>query len=199
MSEPLFWYRPVGEDGGYEGPINSKDFATIPAGKRLEWEPLFPASNSIFEAYSLGFRHGCDESRADMIVTTKMVDTAGKAYDDFCRANNLQGSVFYDEGMMSAIVAAFTADGRASPPAVINIWHAMALSAPRQASPPAENVMAAEIPPHVRDFIGKVQGVCMGVAMSGEDHPNPEEVLMDLVTEAQEILFPQLAKLEDQP
>jgi hypothetical protein len=46
------------------------------------------------------------------------------------------------------------------------------------------------IPPHVRDFLGKVQGVCLGVAISGSDHPNPDEVLMEIFTEAQDILFP---------
>jgi hypothetical protein len=60
--------------------------------------------------------------------------------------------------------------------------------------PPQTNV----IPPHVRDFIGKVQGVCMGVAMSGDDHPNPDGALMELVEEAQELLFP-TATTEGQP
>jgi len=46
------------------------------------------------------------------------------------------------------------------------------------------------IPAHVRNFLGKVQGVCMGVAMSGSNHPNPDEALMELFTEAQTILFP---------
>lgn len=46
------------------------------------------------------------------------------------------------------------------------------------------------IPSHVRNFIGKVQGVCLGVAMSGRDHPNPDGALMELVEEAQTILFP---------
>lgn len=46
------------------------------------------------------------------------------------------------------------------------------------------------IPTQVRNFLGKVQGVCMGVAMSGRDHPNPDEVLIELFNEAQAILFP---------
>lgn len=51
---------------------------------------------------------------------------------------------------------------------------------------PQQNV----IPPQVRNFLGKVQGVCMGVAMSGDDHPDPDGALMELVQEAQELLFP---------
>lgn len=45
---PLFWYRPVGEDGGYEGPLHafSLEFAAIPAEKRGEWQPLYPAPAS---------------------------------------------------------------------------------------------------------------------------------------------------------
>lgn len=46
------------------------------------------------------------------------------------------------------------------------------------------------IPPSIRDFLGKMQGVCMGVAMSGRDHPNPDGALMELFNEAQAILFP---------
>lgn len=42
----------------------------------------------------------------------------------------------------------------------------------------------------MRDFLGKVQGVCMGVAMSGRTHPNPDGALMELFNEAQAILFP---------
>jgi hypothetical protein len=47
------------------------------------------------------------------------------------------------------------------------------------------------IPKHVRDFLGKMQGVCMGVALSGSAHPNPDRVLLELFHEAQAILFPQ--------
>lgn len=46
------------------------------------------------------------------------------------------------------------------------------------------------LPPAIRDFLGKMQGVCMGVAMSGRDHPNPDGALMGLFNEAQAILFP---------
>jgi len=46
------------------------------------------------------------------------------------------------------------------------------------------------LPPSIRDFLGKVQGVCMGVAMSGRDHPNTDGALMELFNEAQTILFP---------
>lgn len=42
----------------------------------------------------------------------------------------------------------------------------------------------------IRDFLGKVQGVCMGIAMSGRNHPNPDGALMELFNEAQAILFP---------
>ncbi len=43
--EPLFWYRPVGEDGGYEGPHH----AASELGKMFrsqwpdQWKPLYPA------------------------------------------------------------------------------------------------------------------------------------------------------------
>lgn len=42
--EPLFWYRPFGEDGGYEGPLHafSTEFAAIPPEKRGQWKPLYP-------------------------------------------------------------------------------------------------------------------------------------------------------------
>jgi len=43
----------------------------------------------------------------------------------------------------------------------------------------------------MREFIGKAQGVALGVAMSGAEHPNPDEVLMDIFTEGQAILFPE--------
>lgn len=49
------------------------------------------------------------------------------------------------------------------------------------------------LPTTVRDFLGKVQGVCLGVAMSGRDHPNPDGALMELFNEAQAILFPRAA------
>lgn len=55
-----------------------------------------------------------------------------------------------------------------------------------------------EIPPHVRDFLGKVQGVCMAVAISGDDHPNPDGALLEIFNEAQAILFP-AASMEGQP
>ncbi|MBZ9873124.1 hypothetical protein LB542_19945 [Mesorhizobium sp. BR1-1-9] len=35
------------------------------------------------------------------------------------------------------------------------------------------------------DFLGKVQGVVLGVAMSGSSHPNPDGALMDLFHDAQ--------------
>ncbi|MFD1330232.1 hypothetical protein [Mycoplana ramosa] len=57
----------------------------------------------------------------------------------------------------------------------------------------AAEVNAAEadaVPIHIRDFLGRVQGICMGIAMSGRDHPNPDGALMELYSEAQEILFP---------
>lgn len=54
------------------------------------------------------------------------------------------------------------------------------------------------IPLHVRNFLGKVQGVCMGVAMSGSDHPNPDGALLELSNEAQEILFPAATATEGQ-
>lgn len=41
----------------------------------------------------------------------------------------------------------------------------------------------------LRNFIGKVQGVCLGVAMS-DSHPNPSGALSALFNEAQDILFP---------
>lgn len=53
----------------------------------------------------------------------------------------------------------------------------------------APAAVSSGIPQEIRNFLGKVQGVCMGVAMSGRDHPNPDGVLMELVTEAQELLF----------
>ncbi|WP_457586179.1 hypothetical protein [Ensifer canadensis] len=59
-------------------------------------------------------------------------------------------------------------------------------------STPAD-IETVSVPGHVRDFLGKVQGVCMGVAMSGRDHPNPDGVLVELFNEAQEILFPAAA------
>lgn len=49
---------------------------------------------------------------------------------------------------------------------------------------------AADEIERMRNFLGKVQGVCMGVAMSGRDHPNPDGALMGLFNEAQAILFP---------
>lgn len=74
-------------------------------------------------------------------------------------------------------------------------------------SEPVEHMLAAEalcnaaameptIPNRVRDFLGKVQGVCMGIAMSGKDHPNPDGALLDLFNEAQDILFPSEQKEE---
>ena len=57
-----------------------------------------------------------------------------------------------------------------------------------RASRPEEG--PAAIPKHVRDFLGKVQGVCMGVAMSGSNHPDPDAALMDIFKEAQSILYP---------
>lgn len=41
QAEPVFWYRPVGEDGGYEGPIHN---ASIERVRRLSgaWHPLYP-------------------------------------------------------------------------------------------------------------------------------------------------------------
>lgn len=58
----------------------------------------------------------------------------------------------------------------------------------------AETFGAASIPPHVRNFLGKVQGVCLGVAMSGDDHPSPDEALMEIYREAQAILFPETSE-----
>jgi hypothetical protein len=58
----------------------------------------------------------------------------------------------------------------------------------------AETFGVSTIPPHVRNFLGKVQGVCLGVAMSGDDHPNPDEALMEIYREAQAILFPETSK-----
>lgn len=52
------------------------------------------------------------------------------------------------------------------------------------------NEMYQQIPSNVREFLGKMQGVCMGIAMSGKDHPNPDTALMELFQEAQELLFP---------
>lgn len=43
----------------------------------------------------------------------------------------------------------------------------------------------------LQSFIGKVQGVCLGVAMS-DCHPDPDGALMDIFHEAQEILFPKV-------
>lgn len=45
-SNPIFWYRPVGEDGGYEGPFhaNSEQFKSIPADKLDQWVPLSPTT-----------------------------------------------------------------------------------------------------------------------------------------------------------
>jgi hypothetical protein len=39
----------------------------------------------------------------------------------------------------------------------------------------------------LESFLGQVQGVSLGVAMSGKDHPNPDGVLMDLFRKAQEL------------
>ena len=52
------------------------------------------------------------------------------------------------------------------------------------------------IPAYVRDFLGKMQGVCMGVAMSGDDHPDPDGALLELFNEAQAILFPAATAME---
>jgi hypothetical protein len=46
------------------------------------------------------------------------------------------------------------------------------------------------IPSNVCNFIGKFQGVCMGVAISGEFDADPNTSLMELVDEAQEFLLP---------
>ena len=43
----------------------------------------------------------------------------------------------------------------------------------------------------LQTFIGKVQGVCLAVAMS-DCHPDPDGALMDIFHEAQEILFPKV-------
>ncbi len=43
VQEPLFWYRPVGEDGGYEGPLHNGVIEKV----RKEsgaWIPLVPAT-----------------------------------------------------------------------------------------------------------------------------------------------------------
>lgn len=37
------------------------------------------------------------------------------------------------------------------------------------------------------EFLGEVQGVSLGVAMSGRDHPNPDGALMDLFRKAQSL------------
>lgn len=39
-------------------------------------------------------------------------------------------------------------------------------------------------------FLGEVQGTCLGVAMSGRDHPNPDGALMGIFEKAQTLLFP---------
>ena len=38
--EPIFWYRPVGEDGGYEGPIHNGAIEKV---RKLSgvWKPLY--------------------------------------------------------------------------------------------------------------------------------------------------------------
>lgn len=43
-AEPLFWFRPVGEDGGYEGPHHSWSQLgkMIRAQKPDQWKPLYP-------------------------------------------------------------------------------------------------------------------------------------------------------------
>lgn len=38
-----------------------------------------------------------------------------------------------------------------------------------------------------KDFIGRVSGAALGIAMSGDDHPNPDEVLMDFAHEGMDI------------
>lgn len=57
----------------------------------------------------------------------------------------------------------------------------------------AANWNRRAVPPSIRDFLGKVQGVCMGVAMSDHDHPDPGGALLALFNEAQAILFPTAA------
>lgn len=72
------------------------------------------------------------------------------------------------------------ADGEVTYQIAIDWWN-------RRTTPAPESHV---IPPHVRNFLGKVQGVCMGVAMSGDSHPDPGGALMGLFHEAQELLFP---------
>lgn len=50
-------------------------------------------------------------------------------------------------------------------------------------------VYAARID-ELETFLGEVQGTCLGVAMSGRDHPNPDGALMGLFEKAQVLLFP---------
>ncbi len=46
------------------------------------------------------------------------------------------------------------------------------------------------VPPNIRTFLGKVQGVCMGVAMSGRDHPRKDRQTVDAVAlDAVETIF----------
>ena len=46
---------------------------------------------------------------------------------------------------------------------------------------------AAEVA-EMTEFLSKVQGVTMGLAMSGRAHPAPDQALMDLFNGAQDIL-----------
>ena len=41
--EPMFWYRPVGEDGGYEGPIHNSSIEEVRK-KSGAWVPLVSAT-----------------------------------------------------------------------------------------------------------------------------------------------------------
>ena len=43
--EPVFWYRPVGKDGGYEGPVHHKSVGgkMLRNEKPSEWKPLYTA------------------------------------------------------------------------------------------------------------------------------------------------------------
>lgn len=48
--EPIFWYRPVGEDGGYEGPIHNGAIENV---RKLSgvWKPLYTTPPPVTESH----------------------------------------------------------------------------------------------------------------------------------------------------
>ena len=72
--EPVFWYRPVGEDGGYEGPIHN---AAIEPVRKLSgaWIPLVPRQQPPDPAYLL--RDLADDISVDALDLIAAIRDAG--------------------------------------------------------------------------------------------------------------------------